>query len=445
VKAALSSPTSRLLAGLAVTLAAVAVFSLYTLRQIAGLRELQTSTVDRNRRDSLQLLRIQNNLHSLGLAMRDMLDPDEPYPLEAWKGQFNRIRLDLADALEKEAHLSPAGRDPGRRQYVANAVSQFFTSVDQLFALARESEDKARKLIRTSLQAQQAALTNTVARLLVENNEAEQQAMERIQQIYARVERQIYVFLAAMLLAISLTLLYVIRSNRLLFDRLALLSEHRSELARRLITMQEEILRSISRELHDEFGQILTAIGAMLRRAEKKGLAPGSELKEELNEAREVAQVALEKIRSLSQVLHPPILDDGGLEKAIDWYLSTFEKQTGIKVKYEKAGVAPPIADRVAINVYRVLQEALNNVARHSHSPVAFVRVRFAPDRLQLEIEDRGVGMPPKGDSSLNRGTGLVAMRERAELLRGRIEFLKPGEKGVLVRLDVPLLEDAAV
>jgi signal transduction histidine kinase len=433
------------MAGLAVTLAAVAVFSLYTLHQIAGLKDLQTSTVDRNRKDSLQLLRIQNDLHTLGLAMRDMLDSGEPYPLEAWKGQFHRIRLDLADAIKTEAELSPAGRDPGRQQYVANAVAQFFTSVDQLFTLAQESEEKARKLIRASMQAQQAALTNTVARMLVENNETEQQAMLQIQAIYGRVERQIYIFLTAMLLAISLTTLYLIRSNRLLFNRLALLSDHRSELARKLITVQEEILHSMSRELHDEFGQILTAIGAMLRRAEKKGLPPDSPFREELREAREVAQTTLDKIRSLSQVLHPTILDDGGLEKAIDWYLPTFEKQTGIAVTYEKSGASPPIADRVAIHIYRVLQEALNNVARHSQSQVAWVRVRFAPDRLHLEVEDRGVGMPPRGDASLQKGTGLIAMRERAELLGGSIEFLKPGEKGALVRLDVPLSEDISL
>jgi signal transduction histidine kinase len=269
--------------------------------------------------------------------------------------------------------------------------------------------------------------------------------MLQIQAIYGRVERQIYIFLTAMLLAISLTTLYLIRSNRLLFNRLALLSDHRSELARKLITVQEEILHSMSRELHDEFGQILTAIGAMLRRAEKKGLPPDSPFREELREAREVAQTTLDKIRSLSQVLHPTILDDGGLEKAIDWYLPTFEKQTGIAVTYEKSGVSPPIADRVAIHIYRVLQEALNNVARHSQSQVAWVRVRFAPDRLHLEVEDRGVGMPPRGDASLQKGTGLIAMRERAELLGGSIEFLKPGEKGALVRLDVPLSEDISL
>src|SRR5690242_19515553 len=104
----LKSPTGRLLVGLAFTLAAVAVFSWYALRQIDGLKELQTSTVDRNRRDSLQLLRIQNDLNSIALAMRDMLDNDEPYPLEAWKGQFDRIRMDLADALRTEAQLAPA-------------------------------------------------------------------------------------------------------------------------------------------------------------------------------------------------------------------------------------------------------------------------------------------------------------------------------------------------
>jgi len=445
VKSAPFSPTSRLLIGLAVTLAAVAVFSLYALSQIAGLRNLQTRTVDRNRKDSLQLLRIQNNLHTLGLAMRDMLDPDEPYPLDAWKGQFSRIRLDLEDALRTEAQLAPGTPARGRQQYVAASMIQFWTSVDQLFALAGRDDKQARKLIRTTLQAQQASLTNTVARLLVENNETEEQAMTQIQAIYDRVERQIYIFLAAMLLTISLTSLYLIRSNRRLFDHLAVVSSHRSELARKLISVQEEVLHSIARELHDEFGQILTAIGAMLRRAEKKGLPADSPFREELHEAREVAQTTLEKIRSLSQTLHPTMLDDGGLEKAIDWYLPTFEKQTGVAVKYEKSGTPPRISDRIGIHVYRVLQEALNNVARHSQSAAAAVRVRFEPDRLRLEVEDRGVGLPPGGEASLRRGTGLVAMRERAELLGGTIEFLRPGAAGALVRLEIPIPKDDSV
>jgi signal transduction histidine kinase len=438
----LSSPTSRLLIGLAITLAAVAVFSLYALRQIAMLKDLQARTVERNRKDSLQLLRIQNDLNSLGLAMRDMVDGYEPYPLEAWRGQFNRTRVDLDDALRIEAELAPEARG-ARRHYISNALTQLWTSVEQLFSMAGGDTSQARMFIRTSLEAQQAALTNAVARALVENNEVEQQAAARIQAIYAHVERQIYLFLAAVLVAISLTSLYTIRSNRMLFERLAVLSSHRSELARKLITVQEEVFHSLSRELHDEFGQILTAIGAMLSRAEKKGgLPPDSPFRAEVAEVREIAQSTIDKIRSLSQVLHPTVLDDGGLEKTIDWYLPTFQKQTGIAVEYEKTGTSPAVSDRVAINVYRVLQEALNNLAKHSGVQTAWVRVRYAPDRLELEVEDHGAGIPERNGSAPGQGTGLVAMRERAELLHGRIEFVRAGEKGTLVRLEIPLGED---
>src|ERR1700730_9597812 len=100
-----SSPTRPLLAGLAITLLAVAVFSWYALSRIQVVRELQTHTIDLNRRDSLQLLRIQNTLHSLALAMRDMVEGTEPYPLESWKIQCDGFRLALEDALNGGAPI----------------------------------------------------------------------------------------------------------------------------------------------------------------------------------------------------------------------------------------------------------------------------------------------------------------------------------------------------
>jgi signal transduction histidine kinase len=435
-----TSPTPRLLIGLAVTLAAVGVFSFYTLRQIRGLEDLQTRTVDRNRKDSLQLLRIQNDLNELGLAMRDMLDGDEPYPLDAWKPQFERTRTDLGDALRLEAQLAPALRDPNRQQYLAESLAQFWISADRMFGTAVEGRvPAARDMIRNSLQAREAALTSTVARLLVQNNETEQEAAARIQAIYLGVERNIYLFLAAMLVAIALTTLYLIYANRRLFQQLASVSEQRSDLARKLITLQEETLHSLSRELHDDFGQVLTAIGAMLRRAEKR-LPAESPFIGDLREVREVAQETLEKTRNLSQLMHPSILDEGGLERAIDSYLPAFEKQTGITVRLEKKGEGPAITDRIAIHVYRVLQEALNNLARHSGSPSAVVRLQLAPQHLRLEVEDRGAGMP-ESNGAARKGIGLIAMRERAELLHGSLEVLRPDPGGTLVRLEVPLTD----
>src|SRR5687768_14651547 len=98
-------PTRRLLLGLAATLVVVGVFAFYFLRQIQGLRRLKTETIDRNRKDSLQLLRIQNDLNALAVAMRDMVDSKERYPLTAWKGEFDRIRYDLDDAFRIESDL----------------------------------------------------------------------------------------------------------------------------------------------------------------------------------------------------------------------------------------------------------------------------------------------------------------------------------------------------
>src|SRR5205823_10478462 len=139
---------------------------------------------------------------------------------------------------------------------------------------------------------------------LVENNESEQQAAARIGEIHDRVQRQVYLFLGATLTAILLTGIYLIHANRRLFAHLATLSEQRSELAQKLISTQESTLRSISRELHDEFGQILTAIGSMLSRAGQR-IPEGSPLRVELREVAEIAQVTLDKVRTLSQALHP--------------------------------------------------------------------------------------------------------------------------------------------
>ena len=431
------SPTPGLFLGLIVTLAAVIVYSIYSTHQISRLRELQSNLVDRNRKDSLQLLRIQNDLNLLALAMRDMLDNDEPYPLTAWSAQFDRVRTDLDDALRREQTVAPVNRTPEQEQYLQNSVAQFWDAADRTFALARgPGQDEARTQIRISLRARQEALSTAVSRLLVQNNESEEQAALRIAEIYNRVQRQVYLFFTATLIAILFTSLYLIRSNRRLFAQLETLSAQRSELAQKLIATQESTLRHISRELHDEFGQILTAVGAMLTRAGHQ--APeGSPLRADLREVCEIAQTTLDKVRTLSQALHPVMLEETGLESTLDWYLPVVERQAGIEVFYEKSGDPFPVNGNAAIHVYRVVQEALNNLTRHSEASEAWVRLRFLTQALQIEVEDHGKGFDAQ---AARQGIGLVAMRERAELLSGTLEFSHPSSNGsgTLVRLTIP-------
>jgi signal transduction histidine kinase len=429
------SPTLGLLLGLIITLSAVVAYSAYITWQVTGLRKLQTELVDRNRKDSLQLLRIQNDLNLLAVDMRDMATNDEPYPLTAWSAQFQRIRTDLDDAIRLEAGFASASRTPEQSAFLTSSFTQFWDAVDRVFALAHDGKEKeAREQIQLSLQERQASLSTAVARLLVQNTENEEQAGQQIVQIYDRVQRQVYVFLAATLLAILLNGLSLIRWNRRLFARLAEISERRSELAQKLIATQESTLRYISRELHDEFGQILTAVGSMLRRAGTH--APeGSSLRADLQEVLQTVQTTLESVRSLSQALHPVMLDEAGLESTLDWYIPTVERQSGIAISYVKQGEPFPVDGAAGVQVYRILQEALNNMTRHSGAKEAWVRLRFLPDRLELEVEDRGVGFPEHSNA---HGIGLVAMRERSELMGGQITFSCPSEGGTLVRLVVP-------
>jgi signal transduction histidine kinase len=429
------SPTNGLLLGLVITLAAVLAYAYYITVQLSGLRKLQSEMVDRNRKDSLQLLRVQNDLNSIALAMRDMLDTTEPYPLTAWATQFERIHQDLDAGLKTEENLAEANRTPDQRQYLTQSMAQFWDAVNRMFALAQNGKEaEAREQIRLSLQARQQALSTAVSRLLVGNNEGEEQAAARIAQIYDGVQRQLYIFLAATLIAIVFTSLYLIRSNRQIFARLAELSEQRSDLAQKLISTQESTLRHISRELHDEFGQVLTAIGSMLGRAGKH--APeGSPLREDLKEVQEIAQSTLNNIRTLSQALHPVLLEEAGLESTLDWYIPTVGRQTGLALHYEKTGQSFPVETGAGVHIYRVLQEALNNVSRHSGATDAWIHLKFSTDSLELEVEDHGTGFVPQ---KMQRGIGLVAMRERAELIGGTLAISPRPQGGTKVRLQIP-------
>ena len=287
------SPTLRLLAGLAITLTAVTLYSGYTIVQLRGLKRLQAETIDRNRTDSLLLLRIQNNLNSLGLAMRDMLDGSEPYPLTAWQASSGASADDLEDAMAREATLSPDHRTADQNRYLANSHGPVLGCARPHLRAGRSRRGaEARALIRLSLQARQEALSTAVARLLVQNNESEQQAGAETQ------SRSTRAWSATSISSLAAMLVLILRDQPVSgalqpadVRAVAALSARRSELAQQLISMQESTFRSISRELHDEFGQILTAIGAMLQRADRRGVHRIRPLRADLREVREIVQI----------------------------------------------------------------------------------------------------------------------------------------------------------
>lgn len=410
------TPTARLALGAFITLLILAAYAAYTLRAIDQLRVVQRNTVERNRKASLQLIRIQSELNSLTFALRDMIDPAAEYPLPAWRAQLERTRENLQDAVQREQLLAGNLRDPQQAQYLTATFEQFWTALDQVFQWAANDEEaRARQFVQATLLPRQEALKALVARLLVDNVEADERAASEIAAIYAEIEQGLYRFLLMGSLLIGAVAFLQVRANRRHIQQIATLSESRQRLARELIANQEETLRLLSRDLHDEFGQILTALGAMLARARR--LAPDSQFEREAREINQTVQEALEKVRALSQSLQPVILEEQGFVAALEWYLATYQRQHGIKIDYQKEGDAPQFTPSRAIHLYRILQEALSNIARHARVAQAAVRWQSHAGQFQLQVQDQGPGIP----ANAARGIGLAAMRERAALLNARL------------------------
>jgi signal transduction histidine kinase len=178
----------------------------------------------------------------------------------------------------------------------------------------------------------------------------------------------------------------------------------------------------------------------MLARAERKGLPPDSPFRAELTEVREITQATLDKMRTLSQMLHPAVIDDYGLLKALEWYAGLFHKQTGIETCVTFEGEPIRITGQTAMHCFRIVQEALNNAAKHSRTKTAEVKAKFQWDihRLVLEVRDNGIGIVLDRKNQAP-GLGLVAMQERAELLAGVLTVRRDPAGGTVVTLSIPL------
>ena len=436
------SPTIRLLLGLLITLAAVTGFSAYSLYQLHNLRRLQTQRIDLNRHDSLLLLRVQNDVDTLGLKLQEMTERPRAASVSEYRESFDRIRSDLAEAITADMELAPVTRRTEKQAELMNSLQRFWGTADQVFAAAAKGNElEARRLASRQLTDYQIELAHRLSSLLERNNAAEASADQEVAAIYDGAERDTYIFVSATMLAILVTSLYLIHSNRRLFEKMRSLSRQRRVLAGRLITVQEEVLRSVSRELHDEFGQILTAVAAMLARAERKGLAPDSPFRTELSEVREITHQTLEKMRSLSQMLHPAVLDDYGLSKGIEWYAGVFERQTGIQTIVIVKGDVVRITGQRATHCFRIVQEALNNAAKHADSKAAEVELIFGLESLEVSIRDFGKGLAHLKKKA-GPGLGLIAMRERAELLSGRLNITSQPGQGTVVTLVMPLRQE---
>lgn len=231
--------------------------------------------------------------------------------------------------------------------------------------------------------------------------------------------------------------------NAQLFAELEAQREALRQVSLRLVNAQEEERRRISRELHDELGQGLTALKINLdvaRRALSADAPP--KLRRSIDEATSLAVQTLETARNLSLELRPTMLDDLGLVSALRWEIDRYERRTGQEVYFEADLAGQALGPEVEITLYRIIIEALTNVARHAHASHIRVHLQVENRQVLADVEDDGVGFDAAGwfgSPAERHSLGLVSMRERAGLLGGHFEIISQPGQGTQVRVQLPI------
>jgi two-component system, NarL family, sensor kinase len=240
---------------------------------------------------------------------------------------------------------------------------------------------------------------------------------------------------------------HITRENERLFQRLIEGERRFRGLAKAVWKVQEDERRRLARELHDGLGQTLTALTNQLERLQQKlDGGDAGELTARVADSVEMARLALKETRELSRLLRPPVLDDLGLPAALSWLTRTLEQRTGLRAELALDGLEDRLDPDVETLVFRLIQEALTNVLRHSGADRARVAVARAGGLLELHISDSGRGFDPEEtliEPETASGSGLRGMRDRLELFGGRLDVTSAPDRGTVISAVVPLLEAA--
>lgn len=212
------------------------------------------------------------------------------------------------------------------------------------------------------------------------------------------------------------------------------------KLSGRLLGIQDQERRRIARELHDSLGQYLVGLKITI---EMLAQSQGENTVSLLAECRDILDKSITETRTLSHLLHPPLLDEAGFASAASWFVTGFSQRSGIPVTLEVPPDLPRLPESVEIALFRILQESLTNVHRHSRAPSAEIKVEADAEQVSIEVRDHGRGIPAyvmrhMDGEGAKLGVGLAGMRERIHELGGEFEVLSD-EHGTAIRARVPL------
>jgi signal transduction histidine kinase len=445
--AGVSSIRGALIAGFAVLLAVWAFAGYGLIRSLADVERRVKVEHDAFARAADAVSLIRRNVLEGSINVRDALIDADGAAREQYRRELRVLRENAESgvALYLPRAQSAAERDEWTR--LRAKLGEYWLSLEFVFAEDLPTNTaRAAAMLRSNVRPLRKDVLTLLDNLKALQQAARLQHDADVAELYSEARsRFIWIVAGALILGLAASwfatwhvagLESEINRQRLAETRNRLDLER---LSARLVEAQEQERRSLARELHDEVGQALTAIkmsvGVALR-------TPGTHPRAHaaLEEARGVAETTLQGVRDLSQLLHPSMLDDFGLPETMAAYLRNFSKRTGIRAHFSHEGGDERMAPDVEVCLYRIMQEALTNVARHSGALSCSVSLRRAGAQVELVVEDSGRGMAPaSGGADARRGLGLMGMRERAQSLAGRFTIENRPEGGTRIVVTVPV------
>jgi signal transduction histidine kinase len=397
------------------------------------------------------LYRIRRLLFMGSIYTRDFLLSQQGDRAEIFRKQLQALKAD-ANATLDELQLTAAGN--GSFPKVRANVQEFWTVLESTLGWTQEMRSsRAYQFVQSEVVPRRNAAGDllrelaTVNESVLKNSEAEFARSRRAAMFWLSGVVAFSVLLGLMVARFSLS--YAGRLEReglRRFEEVTQAKKDLEQLSARLLEIQEDERKRLSRELHDEIGQTLTALRIEISHALAGWRGGSPETQARLEQARALAEKTLQSVRNTSLLLRPALLDDLGLEPALQWQVEDFIRRSGIRCSFAGEGLQEPLPDAHKTCVYRVVQEALNNCEKHAGATEVRLRVRQTEQALTVQIEDNGRGFAvDKSGAPIGRaGLGILGMRERAANLGGVLKLESTEGKGTRLSLALPLIQPGA-
>jgi signal transduction histidine kinase len=440
-----SSTRIALATGFAVVFALWLLWGYQQRRSLQNIERSVATVHEQYVRGEQTLSKVRTNVLLGSIFLRDALIDTTPSLREGYRAELARLREAIDQSLA--AYVPEVSSEVEREHWgrLQVELAEFWVSRDlALTDSAPRTQAEAAALLRTRVVPRRETILEVLDQLAALQAEANRRRQQEANALYAQVRLRLLsmgggTLLVALFVAVMASR-HVSRLQREIERQRAAEQRNRQDLERlsaRLVDAQEAERRTLARELHDEVGQALTAVKMDI------GIALRSDnrlrVKGALEEASELTETTLRGVRDLSQLLHPSMLDDFGLPTTLATYLRSFSQRTGVR-----AQLAETIDDRLVpaseVCVYRIVQEALNNIVQHSGATACTVSLSAGEGTLRLVVEDNGRGLGPfPRPADARQGLGLIGMRERAQALGGTFQIENALTGGTRIAVTLPL------